>query len=95
MLADSQVVELSVPSASGLTLTFVEKGLHITSIKFKDSKGEEHDIIIGSDDPAHYVDQKAVRPIRHEYNGIEENIDGSTDTVWSADTPIVFPPRNH
>jgi hypothetical protein len=41
-------------------MTFVEKGLHITSIKFKDGKGVEHDIIIGSDDPAHYVDQKAV-----------------------------------
>jgi hypothetical protein len=52
------VVELS--SASGLSLTFVEKGLHVTSIKFKDGKGQEHDIIIGSDDPAHYVDQKAV-----------------------------------
>ena len=56
--ADLQVVELS--SASGLTLTFVEKGLHVTSIKFKDGQGKEHDIIIGSDDPAHYVDQKAV-----------------------------------
>jgi hypothetical protein len=45
---------------SGPSMTFVEKGLHITSIKFKDGKGVEHDIIIGSDDPAHYVDQKAV-----------------------------------
>jgi len=49
-----------VPSASGLTLTFVEKGLHVTSIRFKDAQGNDHDIIIGSDDPAHYVDQKAV-----------------------------------
>ena len=52
------MVELS--SASGLSLTFVEKGLHVTSIRFKDGQGKEHDIIIGSDDPAHYVDQKAV-----------------------------------
>jgi hypothetical protein len=54
------VVELSASSASDLKVTFVEKGLHITSIRFKDSKGQEHDIIIGSDDPTHYVDQKAV-----------------------------------
>jgi hypothetical protein len=53
-----EVVQLSVPS--GPSITFVEKGLHITSIKFADPRGEEHDIIVGSDDPAHYVDQKAV-----------------------------------
>jgi hypothetical protein len=52
------VVELSTPS--GLSLTLVEKGLHIPSIKFQDKAGQEHDIIIGSDDPVHYVDEKAV-----------------------------------
>lgn len=50
-------VELSVPS---LSLSFVEKGLHITGIKFRDTKGLVHDIIIGSDDPAQYVDERAV-----------------------------------
>lgn len=57
--AYGQVIQLFTPS--GPSITFVEKGLHITSIKFKDVKGAEHDIIIGSDNPTHYVDERAVR----------------------------------
>jgi hypothetical protein len=53
-----QTVTLSVPS--GPSITLVEKGLHVTSIRFKDVKGEEHDIIIGGDDPAQYVDERKV-----------------------------------
>ena len=54
----AQVVQLSVPS--GPSITLVEKGLHVTSIRFKDVKGQEHDIIVGSDDPTHYVDERRV-----------------------------------